>query len=84
MIFVAIAGKFHFKFKDRVTAAGILAESLKDKVSTEERKRPIVLAIPRGGAVTGDMSQEDCLSDFIILPSDISKVWIMIGAFPSS
>jgi putative phosphoribosyl transferase len=55
MIFESIAGKFHFKFKDRTSAAGILAESLKDKVSTEERGKAIVLAIPRGGAVTGDI-----------------------------
>jgi putative phosphoribosyl transferase len=54
-IFEAIAGKLHFRFKDRITAAGILAESLKDKMSTEERKSAIVLAIPRGGVVTGDI-----------------------------
>ena len=35
-----------FRFKDRVTAAGILAESLKDKINTEERKNAIVLGIP--------------------------------------
>jgi putative phosphoribosyl transferase len=55
MIFEAIAGKLHFRFKDRATAAGILAESLKDKINKEERKEAIVLAIPRGGVVTGDI-----------------------------
>ncbi|MGC2570407.1 MAG: phosphoribosyltransferase family protein [Candidatus Nitrosopolaris sp.] len=55
MIFETLADKFHFRFKDRITAAGILAESLKDKINTEERKDAIVLAIPRGGVVTGDI-----------------------------
>jgi len=33
MIIEAIAGKFHFRLKDRVSAAGILAESLKAHIS---------------------------------------------------
>jgi putative phosphoribosyl transferase len=55
VIFEAIAGKFHFRFKDRVSAAVILAEALKDKLNTEERRSGIVLAIPRGGVITGDI-----------------------------
>jgi hypothetical protein len=47
MIFEAIAGKFHFKFEDRFTATGILAESLKDKINAEDRKSAIVLDISR-------------------------------------
>jgi putative phosphoribosyl transferase len=54
MIFETIAGRLHFRFKDRATAAGVLGESLKDKINKEERKSAIVLAIPRGGVITGD------------------------------
>jgi len=68
MIFETIAGKFHFRFKDRVTAAAILGESLKDKINTEERKTAIVLAIPRGGVITGDIIARklSCRFDIII------------------
>jgi putative phosphoribosyl transferase len=55
MIFEAIAGIFQFKFKNRTSAAGILTEVLKDKINTEERKNAVVLAIPRGGVITGDI-----------------------------
>ena len=55
MIFEAIAGKFHFRFKDRVTAAGILGESLKDRLTIEERRSAIVLGLPRGGVITADV-----------------------------
>jgi putative phosphoribosyl transferase len=51
LIFETIAGKFHFRFKDRLTAAGILAELLKDKINREEQKSVIILGIPRGGVV---------------------------------
>lgn len=43
-----VFGKIQFKFKDRVSAANILGESLKDKIKTAERKNAIVLGIPRG------------------------------------
>jgi hypothetical protein len=48
-----IFGNFQFKFKDRVTAAGILGESLKDKVKSEERRNTVVIGIPRGGHECG-------------------------------
>jgi putative phosphoribosyl transferase len=38
-------------FKDRKDAAKKLAE----KLSLLKKENPIILAIPRGGAVTGDM-----------------------------
>jgi putative phosphoribosyl transferase len=56
MIFESIVSKFQFKFKDRVTAANILGESLKDKIKKqEEQKNAVVLGIPRGGVVTADI-----------------------------
>jgi len=55
MIFQSITSRFQFKFKDRVTAVGILAELLKDKLSREEQNSAIVLGIPRGGVVIADV-----------------------------
>jgi putative phosphoribosyl transferase len=56
MIFESISHKFQFKFKDRVAAANILGESLKDRVKNEqEQKKAVVLGIPRGGVITADI-----------------------------
>jgi putative phosphoribosyl transferase len=56
MIFEAISKKFQFKFKDRVTAANILGESLKDRIKKEgEQEAAVVLGIPRGGVITADI-----------------------------
>lgn len=68
MIFESIAGKFHFRFKDRINAASILGESLKDKLKTEERRDAIVLGIPRGGVVTADAVAKklSCKLDIVI------------------
>jgi len=59
MIFESIAGKIHFRFKDRINAAGILGESLKGA---------IVLGIPRGGVVTADVVAKklSCKLDIVI------------------
>jgi putative phosphoribosyl transferase len=56
MIFESISHKFQFKFKDRVAAANILAESLKDRVKNkEEQRKAVILGIPRGGVITADI-----------------------------
>jgi putative phosphoribosyl transferase len=56
MIFDLISHKFQFKFKDRVAAADVLGESLKDRVKkVEEQKIAVVLGIPRGGVITADI-----------------------------
>jgi putative phosphoribosyl transferase len=55
-IFEAISKKFQFKFKDRVYAANILGESLKDRVKKEDEQRnAVILGIPRGGVITADI-----------------------------
>jgi predicted phosphoribosyltransferase len=41
-------------FKDRREAAGLLAEKLREKFPELLKERPLILAIPRGGVVTGD------------------------------
>jgi putative phosphoribosyl transferase len=68
MILELIAGKFQFKFKDRVNAASILGESLKDKIKAQERRTAVVLGIPRGGVITADVVAKklSCKFDIII------------------
>jgi predicted phosphoribosyltransferase len=44
-----------FRFKDRVTAANILGEALRDTIKKEEIPNVIVLGIPRGGVITADI-----------------------------
>ncbi len=41
-------------FKDRREAAALLAEKLREKFPELLKERPVILAIPRGGVVTGD------------------------------
>jgi putative phosphoribosyl transferase len=55
MKFEFISSRFQFKFKDRVAAAEILGESLKDKIKKNEQSATIVLGIPRGGVITADI-----------------------------
>lgn len=71
MIFESIYSKLQFKFKDRVAAATILGECLKDKVKKEEeQKNTVVLGIPRGGIITADIVAKKLSSLFfdIIIP----------------
>ena len=63
-MFEKITNKFQFKFKDRVTAANILGESLKDKIKKqEEQQSAVVLGIPRGGVVTADIVAKKLSTD---------------------
>jgi predicted phosphoribosyltransferase len=55
-LFDSLTKKFQFKFKDRVSAASILGESLKDRIKTkQEQQNALVLGIPRGGVITADI-----------------------------
>jgi putative phosphoribosyl transferase len=58
-MFDTITRKFQFKFKDRVTAAHILAAALLDtldkKQEEENNNNIVVLGIPRGGVITADI-----------------------------
>ena len=86
MIFDSITRKFQFRFKDRVTAANILGESLKDRIKEdEEQKNALVLGIPRGGIITADIVAKRLSSPFfdIVIPrkfSDIDNKEQSIGA----
>src|SRR6476469_9173651 len=85
-MFEKITNKFQFKFKDRVTAANILGESLKDKIKKqEEQKSEVVLDIPRGGVVTADIVAKKLSTDNfdIVIPrklTDPDKKEQAIGA----
>src|SRR5919107_572433 len=69
-IFDRISSKFQLKLKDRAAAANILAEALKDIIKQEqERKDSIVLGIPRGGVIVGDIIARKLSCEFdIIIP----------------
>jgi putative phosphoribosyl transferase len=52
-MFDSLTRKLQFRFKDRISAANILGEALKDVIPKEEKF--LVLGIPRGGLVTADI-----------------------------
>jgi predicted phosphoribosyltransferase len=70
MIFDKISDKFRLKLNDRAAAANILGESLKDTIKKEEdRKKSIVLGIPRGGVIIADIIARKLSAEFnIIIP----------------
>src|SRR5512133_2314415 len=74
MIFELISRKFQFKFKDRIAAADILGESLKDRVKKEEQKTAVVLGIPRAGVITADIVAKKLSTLFfdIIIPRKLT------------
>ena len=74
-MFEKITNRFQFKFKDRVTAANILGESLKDKIKKQEDQRnAVVLGIPRGGVVTADIVAKKLSTDNfdIVIPRKLT------------
>jgi putative phosphoribosyl transferase len=73
IIFDSISSKFQFKFKDRIAAAEILGESLKDRVKDEQRDT-VVLGIPRGGVITADIVSKklETLFFYIIIPRKLT------------
>jgi putative phosphoribosyl transferase len=86
MIFDSLSSKFQFKFKDRVAAANILGECLKDIIkSKEEQKAAVVLGIPRAGIITADVVAKKLSTTFfdIIIPRKLTHPYnkeLAIGA----
>ena len=71
MIFESISSKFQLKLKDRANAANILGEALKDVIKNKEERKAstIVLGIPRGGVIVGDIIARKLSCEFdIIIP----------------
>ena len=74
-MFDSLKKKFQFRFKDRTFAANILAAALEDFLGKEIRKESkkkenlIVLGIPRGGVIVGDIVAAKLKSNFdIVIP----------------
>ncbi|MDQ6864180.1 MAG: phosphoribosyltransferase [Thermoproteota archaeon] len=67
-MFKALTRKFQFRFKDRISAASILGEALKDMIKKGQLRNVIILGIPRGGVVTADVVARKlkCKMDIII------------------
>ncbi len=66
---------FRIKFKDRTSAASIIASTLKGRMSSvahNKQKDVIVIGIPRGGAIAADVVAKKLSADFD--SSDIKKV----------
>jgi putative phosphoribosyl transferase len=75
MIFDSLSTRIQFKFKDRVAAADILGESLKDRIKNkEEQKAAIVLGIPRAGVITADIVAKKLSTSFfdIVIPRKLT------------
>lgn len=74
MIFDIIRRKFRLRFKNRETAAWVLAESLKETLDAERRKNAIVLGIPRGGVILASIIATELGCEFdIIIPKRLSS-----------
>jgi len=74
MIFERISRNFQLKFKDRVSAANILADTAKSSVKKEAKNDILVFGIPRGGVITADtVATRLCVSHFgIIVPRKLT------------
>ena len=73
MIFESISSKFQLKSKIRSNPTNILGQALKDVIKKEEeRKGSIVLGIPRGGVIVGDIIARRLSCEFdIIIPKKL-------------
>ena len=72
-IFEHLTGKIQFRFKDRVSAAKILSESLKDVIRKDDCDI-VVLGIPRGGVVIADIIAKKLSARYfdIIIPRKLT------------
>ncbi|HEY9386501.1 MAG TPA: phosphoribosyltransferase family protein [Nitrososphaeraceae archaeon] len=67
-IFEIIRNRFQFRFKNRVTAANVLGEVLKDSIKKYEKNDAVVLGIPRAGVITADIvAKKLSISNFDII-----------------
>jgi putative phosphoribosyl transferase len=63
---------FRIKFKDRASAASILASILRGRISSvahNKQKDVIVIGIPRGGAIAADVVAKELSADFDVMIS---------------
>ena len=70
MLFDKLTIRFQLKLKDRISAGRILSQAIMDVVrKQDERKRSLVLGIPRGGVLIADIIARELGCEFgIIMP----------------
>jgi predicted phosphoribosyltransferase len=77
-MFESITRKFQFKFKDRVSAANILAAAIMDNLNNKKEKEDdiIVLGIPRGGVITADVVATKLSAKYfdIVIPRKLTDI----------
>jgi predicted phosphoribosyltransferase len=66
MLFERIRHNFQLRFKDRSSAANILADVIKSSLRKEPKEQILVLGIPRGGVVTADIFAGNYLFPILI------------------
>src|SRR4051812_835890 len=77
-MFESIINKFQLRFKDRVWAASLLAESLKDFMKKDRLTNDdniVILGIPRGGVITAKVIAEklNAASSFdVVIPRKLA------------
>lgn len=75
MVFDSLKNKFQLRFKNRDTAASILAGALEDSLRKikvdKKRNNLIILGIPRGGVVVADIVTSKLKSSYTYIEFDI-------------
>jgi putative phosphoribosyl transferase len=85
MLFERIRRNFQLRFKDRSSAANILADVIKSSLAREPKEHILVLGIPRGGVVTADIfASKLAIPNFdIVIPRKLTDPYnkeLAIGA----
>jgi putative phosphoribosyl transferase len=85
MLFERIRRNFQLRFKDRSSAANILADVIKSSLAKEPKEHILVLGIPRGGVVTADIfASKLAIPNFdIVIPRKLTDPYnkeLAIGA----
>jgi putative phosphoribosyl transferase len=85
MLFERISRNFQLRFKNRASAANILADATKSSLKKEPKDNILVLGIPRGGVVTADtFASKLSIPNFdIVIPKKLTDPYnkeLAIGA----
>ncbi len=85
MLFERIRRNFQLRFKDRSSAANILADVIKSSLAKEPKEHILVLGIPRGGVDTADIfARKLAIPNFdIVIPRKLTDPYnkeLAIGA----
>ena len=74
MLFERFSRNFQLRFKNRSSAANILADTTKPSLKKESKEQILVFGIPRGGVITGDIfARKLSIPNFdIVLPRKLT------------